>query len=115
MDRRHERQARNEALFRNVNERIEELVDETLEHHAQGATVWDFVCECQDRDCAERIPLTRIEYEAVRADGKRFVVAPSPEHVDTNIEVVVDMSTRYWVVEKTGETGRLAEEQDPRD
>ena len=115
MDRRSERQAQNEALFRDVNERIEELVDEALEQHTEGTTVWDFVCECQDRSCAERIPLTRTEYEAIRADGRRFVVAPSPVHVDTSIENVVDMSTRYWVVEKIGEPGAFAEEHDPRD
>jgi hypothetical protein len=115
MDGRSERQARNEALFRSVNERIEELVDQTLEHHTEGASVWDFVCECHDRDCAERIPLTRTEYEAIRSDGRHFVVAPSPEHVDTSIESVVDMSTRYWVVEKIGEPGEYAEETDPRD
>jgi hypothetical protein len=34
--------------------------------------------------------------------------------VHTDVEHVVDMSTRYWVVEKTGESGELAEEHDPR-
>jgi hypothetical protein len=115
MDSRSERQAQNEALFRAVNERIEELVDETLERHTEGASVWDFVCECEDRECAQRIPLTRTEYEAIRADGRRFVVAPGPDHVDTSIENVVDMSTRYWVVEKIGEPGEFAEDHDPRD
>src|SRR5581483_433108 len=38
--------------------------------------------------------------EAIRAAGNRFVVAPAAEHVDTTIEHVVDMSSRYWVVEK---------------
>ena len=115
MDSRSERHARNEALFRTVNERIEELVDETLERHAEGASVWDFVCECHDRECAERIPLTRTEYEAIRSDGRRFVVAPGLDHVDTSIENVVDMSTRYWVVEKTDEAGEIAEAGDPRE
>jgi hypothetical protein len=115
MDPQSERQAQNEALFRAVNERIEELVDATLERHSEGASVWDFVCECQDRECAQRIPLTRTEYEAIRSHGRRFVVAPGPEHVDTSIENVVDMSTRYWVVEKIGEPGVFAEDHDPRD
>jgi hypothetical protein len=31
------------------------------------------------------------------------------------IENVVDMTTRYWVVEKTEEAGDVAEAADPRD
>ena len=67
-----------------------------------------------DADCLEQIPLTVAEYEAVRADGTHFVVAPSSEHVDLSIERVVDMSARYWVVEKIDEVGDLAEADDPR-
>src|SRR3954465_14602462 len=115
MDSRRERQAQNEALFRTVHERVEEVGDGTLERPTEGAAVWDFVCECEDREWAQRIPLTRAEYEAIRSDGRRFVVAPGPDHGDTSIENVVDMSTRYWVVEKIGEPGEFAEDHDPRD
>lgn len=109
------RQAVNELLFRRVNERIEELAQRTFDSGGDEPQAWDFVCECHRAECDERLALTIAEYEAVRAQGRRFLVAPSPEHVDTTIEHVVDMSTRYWVVEKIGSPGELAEDQDPRD
>ena len=59
--------------------------------------------------------LTTQEYEAVRADGTHFVVSPADRHVDTEIENVIEMSTRYWVVEKTDESGETAEAADPRE
>lgn len=115
MDERRQRQAENENRFRSINERIEDIGEQLFDDPAEGAKVWDFVCECHREDCVERLALTVAEYEAVRADGRRFVVAPSPDHVDMNVENVVDMSTRYWVVEKTGESGEIAQASDPRD
>jgi hypothetical protein len=113
MDGRRDRQAQNESLFRSVNERIEELVEGAVPPR-EGVEAWEFVCECYDTACTERLAMTVREYEAVRADGSRFVVAPALEHVDLDIERVVDMSTRYWVVEKVGEAAERAEEDDPR-
>jgi hypothetical protein len=102
-------------MFRSINERIEALGEELFDRDSEGTRVWDFVCECHRADCVERVALTIPEYEAIRADGKRFLVAAAPEHVDTEIENVVDMSTRYWVVEKTDESGEAAAAEDPRD
>lgn len=114
MDARRERQAKNEMLFRSINEKIEDLGDAWL-GQGRGERAYDFVCECQDAACTTPIALTVREYETIRANGRRFVVAPSAEHVDMTIENVVDMSSRYWVVEKTDESGELAEANDPRD
>jgi hypothetical protein len=115
MEARQHRLAANESFFRSVNERIEDLAEGPFGGGpGEGAQVWDFVCECADATCAERMPLTLDEYEGIRAAGTRFVVAPSPDHVDTTIEKVVDMSSRYWVVEKTDEAAEAADEADPR-
>ena len=113
VDARREREAKNEVLFRSINERIEDLGEQWLSG-AEGERAYDFVCECQNTECTEPVALTIAEYEHVRANGRRFIVAPSPDHVDTTIENVVDMSTRYWVVEKTDESGDVAEAADPR-
>jgi hypothetical protein len=113
---RQQRLAANESLFRSVNERIEELAEGAFRGApGEGERAWDFVCECADPTCSERIALTIAEYEQIRAAGNRFVVAPAPQHVDTRFENVVDMnSSRYWVVEKTDEAAEAAEEADPR-
>ena len=103
-----ERLAKNEAFFRSVNERIREIVGE------QGADghVYEFICECADTTCLERVHLTIAEYEAVRASGTRFVVAAGHE-IDA-IETVVAESHASIVVEKVGVAAEVADALDPR-
>jgi len=55
-----ERRALNEALFRDVNERIAE----SAENFEADRT--EFVCECADPSCTEMVPATLAEYENVR-------------------------------------------------
>ncbi len=105
---REERLARNEAFFRDVNERIKDVAN-TL---AGGDESYAFLCECSDSACTERLQLTASEYEHVRAEGTRFVLAPG--HADTDIEVVVEREGEHIVVEKDGRAGEIASELDPR-
>jgi anti-sigma B factor antagonist len=100
-----ERIARNQALFREVNERIEEVLDRI----GREDTI-EFLCECGDADCVEAIPLTLREYDAVRKHPDRFVVAEGHETAD--IERVVARHGDAEVVKKTGKAGRIAEELD---
>jgi chromosome segregation ATPase len=62
-----ERAARNEALFREVNERVEELHDKLT----SGGTA-EFVCECADETCTERLALPLATYERVRKSPLSF-------------------------------------------
>jgi hypothetical protein len=108
VDSRQQRVAKNEALFRKVNERIEE-VNEELE----GGGRSDFLCECGDDECTEPVSLTLAEYEEVRANPTHFVIAPGHDVID--VERVVRETDRFAVVQKfTGEAGRIAVESDPR-
>jgi hypothetical protein len=86
-------------LSRSINERIETLSADLAGR--AGERAYDFVCECHEPSCIAPAAMTIAEYEAVRQSGRQFVVAPSPDHVDMSIENVVDMITRYWIVEKT--------------
>lgn len=101
-----ERAARNEALFREFNERVEHLADTV------GADRIRFVCECGDLDCLKRVELTRGAYEEVRSDAKRFVVAPG--HEKPEVERVVAGGEGYLVVEKLEAAAQVAIEHDPR-
>lgn len=102
-----ERYVRNESLFREVNERIAE-VNEGFE--VAGQT--DFLCECGRNQCLETVQLSRPEYEAVRAEGDRFVVRPG--HEVESVERVLERHKTYLVVEKIGEAGDESEVLDPR-
>jgi hypothetical protein len=99
----------NEALFREVNERIED-VGTAL---APDDEPMEFLCECDDRDCVEKVSATRAEYEAIRAVGTHFVVLPG--HEDPGVEHVVQQKERFLVVEKEGQAAHEAEESDPRE
>ena len=103
-----DRAARNEALFRRVNERLEEI-NEAFESITQHG---DFVCECADAGCTELIPLTVSAYEAVRSVPTRFVV--KPPHVLPENERVVEEHAGYAVVEKVGRAGQRARLLDER-
>jgi hypothetical protein len=108
VDARQQRVAKNERLFRQVNERIEE-VNEAL---GKGEPA-DFLCECGDESCTAPVSLTLEEYERVRAEPTHFVIAHGHEAPD--VERVVEKTDRYAVVEKfSGEAERIAVETDPR-
>jgi hypothetical protein len=99
--------AKNEALFREVNERIRELAEASAEKRSE---LVDFVCECSRDECTDSVALTLAEYEAVRTEPTHFAVAP--EHVTGDAEHVHAEYERYWVVEKEGAAGELAEDLD---
>jgi len=100
--------AKNEALFRDVNERIEE-VNSKLDSEALS----DFLCECGDDDCTKPISLTLGEYEQVRSVPTHFAIAHGHEVLD--VEKVVATTERFAVVEKfAGEAERIAVQTDPR-
>jgi hypothetical protein len=108
VDTRQQRVARNEALFRQVNERIED-VNEALNADEPS----DFLCECGDENCTTPVSLTLAEYERVRSDPTHFAIARGHEVID--VERVIHETDRYAVVEKfSGEAQRIAVETDPR-
>jgi hypothetical protein len=101
------RKARTEAAFREVNERIAE----NAARFDAGET--DFICECDDPECTERVEVTLEEYERVRADGAQFLLAPG--HGDTGIEHVVARNGTFIIVEKVQEAARaIARRLNPR-
>lgn len=110
VDPREARGARTQCLYRDVNERVKEINTAFSEYVPLG----DWICECSDDTCSERIMLTPEEYEALRGNPRRFAVAPGEDHVFPEIEAVVEENERYWVVEKGGVAGDLAASVDPR-
>ena len=85
---RQERLGHNEALFREVNERL------------------------TDELCTERITVAAPEYARVRSDPRRFLLVAGHERAD--VERVVARRDGYVVVEKTGDAGDQAEKEAAR-
>jgi hypothetical protein len=109
IDERERRLGLNEALFREVNERLRGL------NESFGAVTnrMELVCECADPGCAERITMTVREYEQLRAEAEQFVIAPG--HVAPDIEVVVATGEGWEIVRKRpGGPAEIARASDPR-
>jgi len=90
--------ARTESAFREVNEAIAKTAEKFEAEEA------DFICECADPNCAHRLTTELEDYEEVRADATRFIIAPG--HDEPRVERVVQRTGEYHVVEKFGATVR---------
>lgn len=107
MSRSAEQAAKNLSTFRRANETLEAKASE----FGLGDEPMPYLCECEDERCMKIVRLNREEYEAVRANPKRFLVLPSHREPE---DLVVQEVGRYTVIEKTGEAGDLVAESDPR-
>jgi predicted ThiF/HesA family dinucleotide-utilizing enzyme len=100
-----QRVAMNEATFRKVNEGMEVRQD--------PSGLLTFVCECGRLGCNKLLELTRAEYEAVRANPRRFAIIEGHEILEA--EKIVERHERYLVVEKAGDPeAEIVEHTDPR-
>ena len=103
-----ERAARNEALFREVNEQVQQL-EERLGTAGETA---EFLCECADDTCIDKLTVATDIYENVRAHPRRFLIRPG--HQRPELEDIISISDEYLIVEKRGHAGEIVEQADPR-
>lgn len=103
-----QRAARNEALFREVNENLARLEQR---HGATSTAEPVFLCECANADCIEHVPVGLDVYARVRSQPRHFLIIPG--HEDAQLERVVETHPDYLIVEKTGVAGRVAEQTQP--
>ncbi|MDQ4149482.1 MAG: hypothetical protein M3164_05750 [Actinomycetota bacterium] len=102
------RLALNEAISRQINERIKQS-----HKRASRDGLIRMVCECGHEGCEELIAISTEEYEEIRSDPLRFAVVKGHEFPD--VEEVVAETDRYSVVRKTKEAGAsVASEVNPR-
>ncbi len=106
---RQERVAENECIFREVNEQVTKALPDAFD---AANDYMRFVCECASESCTTLIEMTRNEYEAVRANGRRFTVAPG--HAESGAERIVVENERFEVVEKLEAAAAIAEARNPR-
>lgn len=102
-----ERIARNEGLFR--------LLNDGRELEAQGLGVdglVGFTCECGRLTCHAPIRLTVGEYEDVRREPRQFAIVAGHQFEDT--EDVVAEHERYAVVRKRERVAPIVTATDPR-
>ena len=110
-DRVAERVARNDARFREANERIRSTAESMELDHSETLP---FLCECADESCTAVLLLSHDEYEAVRAHSTHFINARGHAVHGQGWVRVLDEFDRYTVVEKLGEAAEIVAELDPR-
>lgn len=99
-----ERVARNQATYREANDRIDAAA-------ATQSESIPFICECPDTTCTTIIRLEAEEYDRVRADATRFCVAPGHEVCEVqgvDVARLVAREDRFSVMEKIGRAGEVA-------
>jgi hypothetical protein len=100
------RLARNEVMFRAINERIRELAHKLGDQEDEDVS---FVCECADETCVERISMKLSQYDEVRVLPARFFVVPSHEATPL-VETVLFRSADFVIVRKIGLAADVARE-----
>jgi hypothetical protein len=109
VDERARRIGANEAMFREVNERIESLA----ETFGLRGHLLDLICECGNISCSEQIRMTSQDYEALREEATFFAVCPGHEIAD--VDETVERRDGYDVIRKRErEPARVARETNTR-
>jgi hypothetical protein len=96
--------SRTRSSFREVNERVRETL-------GRDEGLLDFVCECGNEDCIDRVTLDVSEYERVRSNATLFLIATGHERL--HLERVVDQGEGYLLIQKTVDVDTV-ERADPR-
>lgn len=91
-----ERIARNNATFREANERIRARAEE----YGPPMQRLPFICECASEECMRIVRLTTAEYASVRSNPAHFLTAVGHETAEEPIGHVVSREDGYMVVAK---------------
>lgn len=97
------RAARNQSLFRAVNEKLRELNDA----FAEVSKTYAIACECADVSCVETVHIAMEEYIDVREDERRFLVLK--DHVYPEVERVVAQNDGYAIVQKNADVSKITD------
>jgi hypothetical protein len=90
------RAAQNQMLFRSRNEQMIELGEAV-----GGPPVeLDFVCECADEGCMDRIRLSALQFLAVESDKNQFIVVRG--HEMPEVEDVIAERENFLIVSARG-------------
>jgi hypothetical protein len=113
MPNRHDDEARRRGVYRELNDQLAQL-DSTFHASKPAATIRVTLrCECGNPACVRAIPMMLSDYERVRAEPRRSVIAPN--HEDPEVEVVIGGDRFHSVVETfAGAASRIPVDTDPR-
>jgi hypothetical protein len=97
------RAARNQAIFRAINDKMLVL----NESFGELVGLFSVACECADVSCMRLLDVPPEAYKAVRENPRTFVVLV--DHVSLDVERLVSTHKGYAVVEAIGHGAQIAE------
>jgi hypothetical protein len=104
-----ERVARNDAIFREANEKIRGSAEEL-----DFTDIVPFICECADPECTKVLRLSISDYEQVRSDATHFINAKGHVVAGQGFAEVIEERDGWDIVAKVGAAAEIVEELDPR-
>jgi hypothetical protein len=106
-----ERIGRNDSIFRQANERINEAAGWLqIEEPTPTEEPTPFLCECADMACHELVVMSLDEYSKLRRDPRHFLNVPGHQASSQGWARVIGKHDAYFVVEKIGPAGDVAEQ-----
>jgi hypothetical protein len=87
-----------ELASRSFNQKAKEVIKSTNPKDVVPDLVIDFVCECSDDACQDKVPLTIKQYDKIHNNHMRFVLAT--DHEQTPVDVVKAKTPSFTIVEK---------------
>lgn len=100
-----ERIGRNDAIFRQANERINEYAEAR-----QPEESTPFICECADPACQDVVYIPLAEYSTIREGPRLFWNVPGHQASSQGWAQVIETHDAYVVVKKIGPAGEVAEQ-----
>jgi hypothetical protein len=91
-----ERIAKNNAIFREANQKIRAKADQ---HDAPMERI-PFLCECAREDCTQIVRLTLEQYTDVRSHPAHFLTAVGHEGAEEPLGQLVSKGDGYHIIEK---------------
>ncbi|MDQ3094088.1 MAG: hypothetical protein M3Q70_02840 [bacterium] len=111
------RQIENEMIFRRVNEKVGEEIDDLNALHIDEDNpelIWDdtllldFRCECSDEKCHQRIAVKLSDYKKIHENRNAFIV--KKDHDIEAIEKIILSEDSYNVVLKNNSTSEPSDD-----
>ena|SRR5579884_2860246 len=95
-----------ELVSRSFNQKAKNVIKRSNPDKALADLVIEFYCECSDKTCQERVPLTIKQYEKIHNNRAKFVLAKG--HEQFPVDKIKTRADIFTIVEKpaltTGES-----------
>jgi hypothetical protein len=111
-----ERNAATQNRYRELNEHLSQVYNEfaaRADADKKVSELFELFCECGQRTpCGQRVKVSAVTYERVRADPTTFILSPGHEAPD--VEEMIELGDGFLVARNFGRAAEIARAADPR-